>query len=108
MAKLEIQYRKTADLIPYAKNARTHNEAHVSQIAASIKHWGWTNPILIDGENGVIAGHGRLLTGRHCYGLEIAPNYCDVIIQRWQNFTGKEATLDGKTYAQLAAERKSA
>ena len=71
MAKLEIQYRKTADLIPYAKNARTHNEAHVSQIAASIKHWGWTNPILIDGENGVIAGHGRLLAAQKLKLVEV-------------------------------------
>ena len=71
MAKLEIQYRKTADLIPYAKNARTHNEAHVSQIAASIKHWGWTNPILVDGENGVIAGHGRLLAAQKLKLVEV-------------------------------------
>jgi len=53
-----------ADLIPYARNARTHSAAQVSQIAASIREFGFTNPILIDGERGVIAGHGRLLAAR--------------------------------------------
>lgn len=48
-------------LIPYAKNSRTHSDEQVSQIAASIKEFGWTNPILVDGDNGIIAGHGRLL-----------------------------------------------
>ena len=57
-------YRPIGDLIPYAKNARTHDEAHVAEIAASIRAFGWTNPILVDGENGVIAGHGRLLAAR--------------------------------------------
>ena len=53
-----------ADLIPYVRNSRTHSDAQVAQIAASIKEFGWTNPILIDGENGIIAGHGRLLAAR--------------------------------------------
>ena len=57
---LEIVYRKTGELIPYARNARTHSQEQVQRIAASIKEFGFTNPILIDGENGVIAGHGRL------------------------------------------------
>jgi DNA modification methylase len=61
---LAITYRPTAELIPYVKNARVHNESHVSQIAASIKQWGWTNPILTDGASGVIAGHGRLLAAQ--------------------------------------------
>ena len=47
------------DLVPYANNARTHSPDQVEQIIASIKEFGWTNPILIDGENGIIAGHGR-------------------------------------------------
>jgi DNA modification methylase len=53
-----------AELIPYARNARTHSPAQVSQIAASIREFGFTNPILVDGERGVIAGHGRLLAAR--------------------------------------------
>ena len=57
--------RKTvAELIPYARNARTHSEAQVAQIAASIREWGWTNPILIDETGGIIAGHGRVLAAR--------------------------------------------
>jgi DNA modification methylase len=51
-------------LIPYVNNARTHSDAQVAQIAASIKEFGFTNPVLIDGENGIIAGHGRVLAAR--------------------------------------------
>jgi ParB-like chromosome segregation protein Spo0J len=51
-------------LVPYARNARTHSDAQVAQIAASIAEFGWTNPILVDGEKGLIAGHGRLLAAR--------------------------------------------
>jgi ParB-like chromosome segregation protein Spo0J len=53
-----------SELIPYARNARTHSPAQVAQIAASIREFGFTNPILINGERGVIAGHGRLLAAR--------------------------------------------
>jgi hypothetical protein len=58
-AKLKIVYKQVKDLIPYARNSRTHSEAQLSQIAASIKEFGFTQPILLDGENGIIAGHGR-------------------------------------------------
>ena len=58
---IEIQYKATEDLIPYARNSRTHSAEQIAQIAASIREFGWTNPILIDGENGIIAGHGRVL-----------------------------------------------
>ncbi|KAA2237077.1 site-specific DNA-methyltransferase [Salinarimonas soli] len=61
---LAISYRALDSLIPYARNARTHSDAQVAQIAASIREFGWTNPILVDGANGVIAGHGRLLAAR--------------------------------------------
>ncbi|WP_043836225.1 site-specific DNA-methyltransferase [Muricoccus aerilatus] len=53
-----------SELVPYARNARTHSQAQVVQIAASIREFGFTNPILVDGERGVIAGHGRLLAAR--------------------------------------------
>jgi DNA modification methylase len=53
-----------SELVPYARNARTHSPAQVAQIAASIREFGFTNPILVDGERGVIAGHGRLLAAR--------------------------------------------
>src|SRR4051812_41432606 len=48
-------------LIPCARNARTHSEAQIAQIAASIREFGFTNPVLIDGNDGIIAGHGRVL-----------------------------------------------
>jgi DNA modification methylase len=48
-------------LIPYARNARTHNEEQVAQIAASIREWGWTNPVLVAEDGTIIAGHGRVL-----------------------------------------------
>jgi DNA modification methylase len=56
--------RSVASLIPYARNARTHSDAQVAQIAASIREWGWTNPVLIDEAGGIIAGHGRVLAAR--------------------------------------------
>jgi ParB-like chromosome segregation protein Spo0J len=68
----KIETRSVADLIPYASNSRTHSDAQVAQIAASIKEFGWTNPILIDGENTIIAGHGRLLAARKL-GLDKVP-----------------------------------
>jgi len=61
---MKIEQRSVEKLIPYAKNSRTHSDAQVAQIAASIKEFGWTNPILVDGENGIIAGHGRLMAAR--------------------------------------------
>lgn len=61
---LSIVYRPVADLIPYARNARTHSDVQVAQIAASIREFGWTNPVLIDPEGGIIAGHGRVMAAR--------------------------------------------
>ena len=58
--KLQIVYRKVEDLIPYERNSRTHSEEQIEKVVASIKEFGWTNPILIDEEQGIIAGHGRL------------------------------------------------
>jgi ParB-like chromosome segregation protein Spo0J len=63
-AKLAVEYRAVSALIPYARNARTHSDAQVAEIAASIREFGFTNPILVDGDNGIIAGHGRLLAAR--------------------------------------------
>jgi len=55
---------QVADLIPYAMNSRTHSDEQVAQIAASIREFGFTNPVLIDEENNLIAGHGRVLAAR--------------------------------------------
>lgn len=60
----KIERRLVKDLIPYARNSRTHTDAQVAQIAASIKEWGWTMPILIDEAGGIIAGHGRVMAAR--------------------------------------------
>src|SRR4051812_36771897 len=54
----------TERLIPFARNARTHSEAQVSQIASSIREWGWTNPVLVAEDGTIIAGHGRVLAAR--------------------------------------------
>lgn len=61
---MNIEHLSLGELIPFAKNSRTHDDAQVAQIAASIKEFGFTNPILIDEQNGIIAGHGRLLAAR--------------------------------------------
>jgi hypothetical protein len=58
---MKIEQLPTADLIPYARNTRTHSPEQVAQIAGSIREFGFTNPVLIDGENGIIAGHGRVM-----------------------------------------------
>lgn len=71
MAKLEIVYRPVADLIPYARNARAHSDQQVSEIVASIREYGWTNPILLDGECGIIAGHGRLMAAKKMGLMEV-------------------------------------
>jgi ParB-like chromosome segregation protein Spo0J len=60
----QVERRNVADLVPYARNSRTHNAAQVNQIAASIKEWGWTTPVLIDESGMIIAGHGRVLAAQ--------------------------------------------
>lgn len=74
---MEITYRKIDDLVPYVNNARTHNGEQVDQICGSIKEYGWTNPILIDDKNVIIAGHGRYLAGKKL-GIKEVP--CIVLI----------------------------
>lgn len=69
---IEFEHRKTADLIPYARNSRTHSEAQVAKIAASIKEFGFLNPIIIDKDSGIIAGHGRVMAAQKL-GLEEVP-----------------------------------
>jgi hypothetical protein len=69
--KMKIEQRKVDSLIPYVNNSRKHSDEQVAQIAASIKEFGWTNPILVDGESGIIAGHGRLMAARKLGMVEI-------------------------------------
>ena len=73
---MKIVNKKTYDLIPYVSNARTHSEEQVVQIASSIKEFGFTNPVLIDDEGGVIAGHGRLMAAKK---LDIVEVPCIVL-----------------------------
>lgn len=61
MNKLKITYLKTDDLIPYARNSRTHSDHQIAQLAGSIKEFGFRSPVLVDGEKGILAGHGRVL-----------------------------------------------
>ncbi len=70
--ELRLEYRPLAGLIPYARNSRTHSEAQVAQIAASIKEFGFTNPVLVDADGGIIAGHGRVMAAR-VLGLQLVP-----------------------------------
>jgi ParB-like chromosome segregation protein Spo0J len=72
MKKLHITYKPTNDLIPYARNSRTHSDIQIGQIAASIREFGFRVPVLIDGENGIIAGHGRVLAAMKL-GLDEVP-----------------------------------
>ena len=60
----EIIWRDIGDLLPYARNSRTHSDAQVAQIAGSIREFGWTNPILVDADGTIIAGHGRVMAAR--------------------------------------------
>ena len=62
--KLQIVYKDVDDLIPYARNAKIHDENNINLIAGSIKSFGFNNPVLLDGENGIIAGHGRVLASK--------------------------------------------
>ncbi len=81
---LAIDYRPVAALIPYARNARIHSDSQVALIAGSIREYGFTSPILVDGDNGIIAGHGRVLAARKL---------------------GLAAVGDGRSFATIAAER---
>ncbi len=67
-----VTRRKVSALVPYARNSRTHSKEQIGQIAASIKEWGFTTPILVDADGQIIAGHGRLLAAQKL-GLDEVP-----------------------------------
>ena len=69
---MEITPKKLTDLEPYARNSRTHSPEQVAQLVASIREFGWTNPVLIDEHGGVIAGHGRIMAARQL-GMDEVP-----------------------------------
>ncbi len=68
----KVVKRKVGDLIPYVNNSRVHDDEQVIQICSSIKEFGFTNPVLIDESNGIIAGHGRLMAAKKL-GLKTVP-----------------------------------
>lgn len=72
MSNLRIKYRNVSELIPYARNSRTHSEDQVAQIASSIKQFGWTNPILLNENDIILAGHGRVMAANYL-GIEKVP-----------------------------------
>ena len=67
----KVEKWKISKLIPYARNARTHSDEQIGQIAASIKEWGWTTPVLVDEQGGIIAGHGRTLAAQKLGMIEV-------------------------------------
>jgi ParB-like chromosome segregation protein Spo0J len=68
---IQVEHRRVDDLIPRANNPRTHTREQIANIAAAIKTWGWTNPVLIDEENGIIAGHARCAAARKLHMEEV-------------------------------------
>jgi len=93
-----VERRPVASLIPYARNARTHSDAQVAQLAGSIREWGWTTPVLIDEASGIIAGHGRVLAA-HLLGLAEVP----VIVARgWSEAQKRAYVLADNKLAETA------
>jgi ParB-like chromosome segregation protein Spo0J len=72
---MKIIYKNVEDLIPYVNNTRTHSKEQVNQIASSIKEFGFTNPVLIDEQGGIIAGHGRIM-GAKLLKMDEVPTIC--------------------------------
>ncbi len=66
MPTMSIEFRPITELTPYARNARTHSDEQIEQIAASMSEFGWTNPVLADAD-GIVAGHGRVLAAGLLY-----------------------------------------
>ncbi|MGE3990875.1 site-specific DNA-methyltransferase [Pseudorhodoplanes sp.] len=104
----KVERRPIDALVPYARNARTHSEAQVDQIAASIREWGWTSPVLITEENTIIAGHGRVRAARKL-GLSdvpvmVATGWSKAQIQAYALADNKLALNAGWDEALLALE----
>ena len=93
-----VEKRKTETLIPYARNARTHSDEQVQQIAASIREWGWTTPVLVDEESTIIAGHGRVMAAQKL-GIEEIPV---MVAEGWTDAQRKAYVLADNQLAQNA------
>ena len=102
-AALTVEWRPLDALTPYPQNARVLSSKAVAKVAASIKAFGWRQPIVVDAAGVIIAGHTRLLAAQSL-GLkavpvlvadDLTPVFCDVAVQRWENFTGRKAVRRG-------------
>jgi DNA modification methylase len=91
----EIERWSLDKLTPYARNSRTHSDEQVAQLAASIREWGWTTPVLVDEDGGIIAGHGRVLAARQLGMVEVPV----VVARGWS---------DAKRRAYVIADNKLA
>ncbi|MGF6986532.1 ParB-like chromosome segregation protein Spo0J [Paraburkholderia atlantica] len=69
---LNVERRPIDTLVPYARNARLHSDAQIAQIVASMREWGWTQPVLVAEDDTIIAGHGRVMAGMRL-GVEEVP-----------------------------------
>ena len=120
---IKVEQREIGALIPFARNSRTHSEGQIAQIAGSIREFGWTTPILVDDKDGIIAGQAVYepfsgsgttiiageMTGRAIHAIELSPQYVDVAVKRWQEFTGQEAIHeDGRKFNDLAPLKDAA
>jgi hypothetical protein len=93
-----IEFRKLDSLIPYARNARAHSAEQIDKIAAAIKEWGWTNPVLIDEGGGIIAGHGRVMAA-HKLGIDEVPA---AIAEGWSEAQKRAFVIADNRMAELA------
>ena len=84
-----VERRAVGELVPYARNARLHSDAQVAQIVASIREFGWTQPVLIAEDGTIVAGHGRVLAAREL-GLESVPV---VVARGWSDERRRRYTL---------------
>src|SRR5689334_21283128 len=104
----KVERRPIDSLIPHARNARTHSEAQVDQIAASIKEWGWTTPVLVSEQSIIIAGHGRVRAARKLGLTEVpvmvASGWTKAQIQAYALADNKLALNAGWDEAVLALE----
>jgi hypothetical protein len=91
----------THEALPYARNARTHSDEQVAQIAASIREWGWTIPVLVDEQGTLIAGHGRVLAAQQL-GITDVPTRQD---RRLEPFLGGERRPGGPGADKAPAKR---
>ena len=94
----KVQQWAIERLTPYARNARTHSDAQVAQLAASIREWGWTTPVLVSPDGGVIAGHGRLLAARQL-GMVNVPV---IVAEGWSEAKTRAYVLADNKLAELA------